>query len=437
MTRTLRSLWLLGLASPVLLCAVVVVARAGITGRVGPGGTVTTAIGPRFDQAHAVIREPDGSLVAAGFSEDGFALVRYGADGSLDTSFGHGGTVTTDTDHVEGGGAGAVVRQPDGKLVAAGANFYGLALVRYNPNGSLDRSFGHDGKATVAVGIDGGTAGALVLQPDGKLVAAGEASLKLLSPRNFALVRCNPHGTVDTSFGRRGRITTAFDPDRDATALALIRQPDGKLVAAGGLSHGSFGAFALVRYDPDGKLDTSFGRLGKTTTALGSGYAEARALLLQRDGKLVAVGVAHRRSRSRANFALVRYNPDGSLDTSFGQGGKVQTAIGPGDAIANALALQPDGRLIAAGNSLEDTRSAFTLARYNPNGTLDTSFGHGGTVTTAIGRGRSYATALLLQPDGKPVAVGYSTGRKDRTLFTLARYNPDGTLDASFGRHRR
>jgi uncharacterized delta-60 repeat protein len=170
-------------------------------------------------------------------------------------------------------------------------------------------------------------------------------------------------GALDPTFGTGGKVTTAIGAD-DASASALALQPDGKLVAAGGSKNGSIYLFALARYNPNGSLDTSFNDTGTVTTAIGDdGDDVAYALALQPDGKLVAAGFSFNYQTGARVFALVRYNPSGSLDTSFGGTGKVTTAIG-GDNAAYALALQPDGELVAAGESWRDGRTKFALARY-------------------------------------------------------------------------
>src|SRR6266545_3091173 len=313
------------------------------------------------------------------------------APGDLDPTFGAGGKVTT----VFGGDsrAYALVLQPNGKLVAAGVGPNRFALARYNPDGSLDTSFGAGGKVTTPIGA----ANALVLQPDGKLVAAGS---NYISPSDFVLVRYNPNGSLDTSFGVGGKVTTAIGDGADrrhARAFALALQPDGKLVAAGEPD------FTLVRYR-DGSLDTSFGVSGKVTTSDGV-LVVANALALQPDGKLVAAGRGWTGSTGFES-ALVRYNPDGSFDTSFGVGGKVTTDTGESGG-AHALALQPDGKLVAAGSG---------LIRYKPDGSLDTSFGVGGKVRASGGQ-----YAVVLQPDGKVVTAG-ALWTGSYAVFSLARY---------------
>src|SRR5262249_24291568 len=181
-------------------------------------------------------------------------------------------------------------------------------------------------------------------------------------------------------------------------------QPDGKLVAAGTSYNASNEDFALARYNPDGSLDTSFNGSGTVTTAIGAGDDYASDVVLQPDGRLVAVGGSDNGSHS--HLALARSNPDGSPDTSFNGGGKVPTALGPGDDYPGALVLQPDGKLVAAGESYNGSNYDFALVRYNADGSLDTSFNGTGKVTTPIGSGNGDANALVLQPDRKPDTAG-------------------------------
>ncbi len=319
----------------------------------GVGGKATADFGGH-DFANDLVLQPDGKLVAAGFhfSLPGqffdFALARFLPDGSLDPTFGVGGEVTT---HFEGAAvAEAMVLQPDGKLVAAGnvtSNTYAFALARYLPNGSLDPTFGVGGKVTT----DGGVAEALVLQPDGKLVAAG-GSATGVDIADFALARYLPDGSLDAGFGIGGKITTDFGLQAER-AYALVLQPDGKLVAAGSGTHGPAVAFdfALARYLPDGSLDATFGTDGTVVTDLGGVDDNVYALVLQPDGKLVAAGIAG--PHPVQDFALARYLPDGSLDATFGTAGTVTTDFGVFE-VALALVLQPDGKLVAAGGSAVD-----------------------------------------------------------------------------------
>lgn len=287
--------------------------------------------------------------------------------------------------------------------------------------GDLDPSFDADGK--VLTHFDGfEEASSLVAQPDGKIVAAGTAFTRRGGRGRFALARYLPDGQLDRGFGRKGLVRTGF-AGRSVSIAALAIQIDTKLVAAGSSASadGNSLDFVVARYNPDGSLDPSFGSGGQLLTDLGS-FDSATALAVQPDGKIVVAGESI--AAGSLDFALVRYNPDGTLDAGFGSGGRVLTDFGGVDA-AKALVLLADGKLVAAGSSNSD----IAVARYNPDGSLDPSFGSGGQVLTDLGS-PDQANALALQPDGKIVVAGTTAGFSD---FALVRYNPDGSLDAGFG----
>jgi uncharacterized delta-60 repeat protein len=372
----------------------------------GIGGEVTTDFGG-FDVAQAVAVQSDGKIVAVGSSGGDFALARYNADGSLDSGFGSGGKVTTDFGGFDAGSA--TVIQPDGRIVAAGRTGGGdFALARYNANGSLDPTFGIGGKVTTDFGGFDGALG-VALQADGRIVAAGGGG----PASDFVVARYNGDGTLDSSFGSGGIVTTDLGPFEAATAVVV--QIDGKIVATGSTSSGNF---ALVRYTANGSLDGSFGSGGIVTTNFGFSSAFGGALVIQSDGKIVAAG------RAGTDFLVVRYNANGSVDTSFGSGGVVTTDFGGVifDA-AFGVALQSNGKIVAAGSLFNSFGSSadFALARYNPNGSLDASFGSGGKVTTDFG-GFDVAFGVALQADGKIVAAGQGGPGSD---FALARYEGD------------
>jgi len=394
----------------------------------GSGGKVTTDFATGDDDALALALQPDGKVIAVGGAggANDFALARYNTDGSLDTSFGTGGKVTTDFSG--GSGASAVALQPDGRLVVAGdADIPGVglnfALARYNPDGSLDLGFGNGGKVTTDFGTGFNVAYSLALQPDGKILAGGQADIPGVGA-NFALARYNPDGSLDLGFGNGGKVTTDF---AGSVVYSLALQSDGKILAGG--QTGSSVGFpppldaALARYNPDGSLDSGFGSGGKVTTDFGTGFDAAYSLALQPDGKIVVAGVGGVPGMG-IDFALVRYNPDGSLDSGFGNGGKVITDFAGFFDAARALTLQPNGKIVLAGEtSISGVGSSFGLVRYNPDGSLDLGFGNGGKVTTDFA-GSGAARALALQSDGKIVAAGHAfiDGTGD---FALARYIGD------------
>ena len=432
----------LGRLRPLLLVLVgLVVLAAGSAQAAGPNSG-----------ANAALIQPDGKIVAVGWGETAswglpaaVGLARYTPSGFLDRSFGSGGLAATGygTWPRDVYGAAAAL-QANGKIVVAGAARNGFELLRYKPNGSLDTTFGTRGEVRTAFGSLVAEARAAAIQPDGKIVVAGALSVggRGGTAAGFGLARYEANGSLDTSFGTVGRVTTLIGGGGRASALAL--QATGKIVAAGSYS----GGFALTRYDADGSLDASFGSGGVVTTPVAGPDAGAAAVALQPDGKLVAVGSGHTISYYNSSFVLVRYEQDGSLDPSFGMGGIVSTAFVDvmncelcGDQ-AHALAVQPDGKILAAGETCRGPCN-FALARYDPDGSLDASFGSGGKVTSSSGysascsnQGGDIAKAVGLQADGKIVLAGSSNFGKcspDYYVFALARYTPDGSLDASFG----
>ncbi len=290
----------------------------------GTGGIVTTNLGGNFEIVKAVLVDrDDGPTVAVGFTRStsldfDVGLVRYDSSGALDPSFGSGGIVVTDFD---GPGVGtdranaAAFLDTEGTIVVAGSSEARFLLAIYRPDGTLDR--------TVTTDVGGGGANALVVQPDDKLVLAGVGS------GGFALLRYNPDGTLDATFGTGGRVDTGFGTGF-ANAGALLRQPDGKLVAAGSMtSLGSPTGFdlALARYLPDGTLDPLFGSGGTVVTPLSKGTDVVADLALQFDGKLVVAG------ETDGNRFLARYSANGTLDTSFSGTGIVIVGAGVNAAV--------------------------------------------------------------------------------------------------------
>ena len=299
-------------------------------------------------------------------------------------------------------------------------------------SGTLDASFGTSGKATTDFGIPA-AARTLAVQADGNILVAGVAVVN--GGTDFALAHYDSSGTLDTSFGTGGKVTTAFDfPGNFDRVFTVVPQPDGKFVAVGSTVMNPFANFALARFNANGTLDASFGTGGIVTTGFGVS-AEATSAAVQADGKIVAAGFAN--LDGAHDFALVRYNSNGTLDASFGTGGKVTTAFlsqGFSEAQANSVAVQPDGRIVAAGNAMVGGAFDFALARYNSNGTLDASFGTGGRVTTDFAGANDQAESVAVQPDGRIIAAGAAGLFINRGFdFALARYNSNGTLDTSFG----
>jgi uncharacterized delta-60 repeat protein len=307
-------------------------------------------------------------------------------------------------------------------------------------DGDLDPAFGRGGLKMTDFHGGADLAQAVALQPDGKLVVVGQTYQDNdYSHEDFAIARYTADGKLDDSFGTKGRVTTDF-PGLAAVPSAVLVQPDGKILVAGG-AFPLFvfaGNFELARYNPDGSLDASFGNGGIVTTNFGFG-SYAFGLALQPDGKVIAAGTVFvdfsTDDSSNTDFGLARYNPDGTLDASFGNGGLVLTDFAGYNDDALAVLLQPDGKIVAAGSAKDPfTYYDFALARYLPDGTLDTAFGKGGKVRTDFGaQNLDQARGAVLQPDGKIVAAGFASLAFGDTRYAAARFNADGTIDKSFG----
>ncbi|MFN6468265.1 MAG: DUF4347 domain-containing protein [Nostoc sp. SerVER01] len=393
----------------------------------GAGGQVNTLFG-YGGSAYSVAIQSDGKILAVGYSymiHDGlnapdFALIRYNPDGSLDNSFGNGGIVTTHVGSASDAGY-SVTLQSDGKIVVAGytwdnsqSNQPDFALARYNTNGSLDTSFGNGGKVITNLGQDLGYK--VLVQPDGKTILVGS-----IGNGDRVLVRYNTDGSIDTSFGNGGKVNGT----NGNTAVILS---DGKIIVAGAAisdpnSYSASGPlidFALARYHSNGSLDTSFGNNGRVLTPIGTSLDTANSIAIQADGKIVVAGYAWSvwNGSNKEDFAIVRYNPDGSLDTSFGNGGKVITPVSiSNNDRASSLTIQSNGRIVVAGYVENGNNWDAVLLAYNPDGTLDTSFATNGQVITPIKSNPQAGNIVATQSDGKIVVVGNNNG-----YFAAARY---------------
>ena len=406
----------------------------------GTGGTLMTDINRSTDLAQAVALQADGKLVVVGqtyknndYSTEDFAVARYNTDGTLDTTFGRGGKVRTDFPGLAAVPSSVVI-QSDGKIVVAGGAFPlftfagDFKVVRYNPNGSLDTSFGNGGIVTTTF-PEGSYAFDVALQPDGKIIAAGTVFVNFIpgesSNTDFALARYNPDGTPDATFGNGGQVSTDFVGLED-DAFSILIQPDGKIVAVGSANDpATFYDFAAARYLSNGTIDTTFGVAGKVRTDFGDqNFDRARSAALQTDGRIVAAGFAISQNGGVQNFAVARYTSSGVLDTTFSRDGKTQIDFGNCCQSATKVLLQSDGKIITVGGSNgESAEDDFLLARLNPRGSLDNTFGVGGQVRTSFGDLNGGANGAALQSDGKIVAVGFqATFSNQFSNFALARY---------------
>ncbi len=382
--------------------------------------------------------------------------IAQAAPGALDPTFGTGGKVVTPDfrpDPSASSSASAMLIQPDGKIIVTGTTselagtFYRsyLILARYNTNGSLDQTFGTGGKVVTDLAGTQVEVYAIALQPDGKILVGGTSpiwfEIGVNNGFNFVIVRFNSNGSVDTSFDSDGLVVTDFSggTTNDDQINSLAVQADGKIVAAGHARAGSTVDFAVARYNTNGSPDTSFDTDGKRTTQVSTNDDSIKSVRVQPDGKIVAIGYGVAPFNSDFDFAAVRYNTDGSLDANFGAGGMALTGFSTGeDEFALAGLLQPDGKIVAGGYARTPggVSSNFALVRWNSDGSLDTNFGTGGRALADFFERADRALALALQPNGKIVAAGYATvpaSPASHTDFAVARFTPTGLLDSSFG----
>jgi uncharacterized delta-60 repeat protein len=408
-----------------LSSSTLVMAQAGsLDPTFGKGGIVTTpntTTGCSQNVSCSVAIQSDGKIVVAGgaTASNGtpeLALARYTTSGSLDSTFGNGGIVVEPENN--GGPAFGLAIQTDGKIITAAPQQFDLAVTRFNTNGTLDSTFGTGGTSKFRAGtfLFAPVNGGLALLADGKIVVAV----------NSVLVRLLTDGQLDSSFGSGGIAPLITG----AQTLALLSS--GKALVA---SSFTFDTGGVSRYNSNGSLDKTFGVVGQSPS-----FGGVAALVALSDGKIIlgntlVSGTASTGGNIPQGFILTRYNSDGTIDTTFGTRGAVVTNLpGEGFSAVAALAVQSNGDIVAAGvteaknPAFGNEPSDFALARYTPNGQLDTTFGKNGRVTTAFGTNGGNAaavSALAIQSDGKIVAVGYDNFLKfgsPNNGFTLARY---------------
>lgn len=404
-----------------------------LDGTFGLGGKVTTDFG-LGEEGFGVAVQLDAQIVVAGYgstvSNNDVAVARYNFDGSLDTTFNGTGKVSTPVGAQNDQGY-AVALQSSGKIVVAGfsqnAGTDDFLVVRYDSGGQLDNTFDIDHFVRTSVGTNEVITG-VVIQTDGKIVAVGHAFTGATT--DFAVARYSADGQLDPTFGSTGIVTTPFGPG-SCTSSSIGLQTDGKIVCAGLYYDGADNDVALLRYNMDGSLDSSFGTGGKVTTAVGAVHDYASCMAIQPDGKIVIAG-AFLNASSNYDLLVVRYSTTGSLDATFGTGGIVTTPIGTGDDLGNSLTIQVDGKIVVVGSTAVGPNTDIAVVRYNSDGSLDASFGTGGKVTTSIADSDS-ASHVLLQADNKLVVSGASFTVALNWDFRVVRYNTDGSLDATFG----
>ena len=423
---------LLVMASSVLTFTIALAASGDLDPTFGGDGKVTTNIGGALvnDAAWGLAIQSDGKIVAVGGHNDtmevggqsDFAVVRYKANGTLDTTFHGDGKLTQSFGIFDE--ATHVAIQSNGKIVvigntcATGYTNCDLAMVRYNSNGSLDNTFSGDGKVVVDFGGGDNNVNALAIQADGRIVVVG--GMHNGSNYDFAVHRFLSNGTLDTTFSVDGMVNTGFGSGRNDSAVDLAIK-SGKIVVAGQTCSDTDCDFALARFNSNGTLDTTFSSDGKVTTnIMGNDYG--RAVAIQGNGKIVVAG---RPSMNECRFLLARYNTNGSLDTTFSGDGKVITNFPPGSSCgARGMKIQSDGKIVVVGWTGSEGDHDLALARYRGNGSLDNTFNLDGRLATNFG-GDDSGFAIAFQTDGRIIVAGVTdAGAGGDDDFALARYLP-------------
>lgn len=409
------------------------------------GDGIVTTDHAEFEQINDVVIQSDGKIVVAGqngifhgFFEQSFAMIvaRYNSDGSLDSTFGSGGIATLDI-----GGftiAHALALQPDGKIVVGGrggpisdSNFI---VVRYNTDGSLDSTFGVNGVAVTLINFFFSQITDLAVQADGRIVVVGDATLVGAPFGTFVttLARYNADGSLDATFDGDGVsqvVPAGFEAFQPANPVGLALQLDQKIVVAQTCVGEETQKLCASRYNSDGSLDLAFDGDGVAETEFDSSFGGlAQAIDIQPDGKIVAAG--HIFTPTGGFPGLARYNADGSPDNSFDGDGRV-IVTNPVQFQLNALTFQPNGKIVMAGRGfIHDPvfHSVMSVMRCNPDGSTDVTFGSSGLVTTQVGTVDSGATAVAVHADGRIVAGGFGNftmGVGDEPSFSdlaLVRY---------------
>jgi uncharacterized delta-60 repeat protein len=408
--------------------------------------------GDNANAASAVVIDAQGRVLLAGFARVGsdtedFAVVRLNPDGSLDTDFGDHGkqTIAFDLGGDNSDAATAVALDAQGRIVVAGtarvgSTDYDFAVARLNTDGSLDTDFGDNGKRTVFFNLGGSNQDrvqAMAIDAQGRIVLAGSARGGDDTADDFAVTRLNSDGSLDTDFGDNGKRTVGFDLggfNRDeVNAMAIDAQ--GRIVLVGSADVTILNSdFAVARLNPDGSLDTDFGDNGKRTVDIGGGTADvANAVAVNAQGQIVVAGHGQFDNRGTLDFAVVRLNPDGDLDTSFSGDGKKTVAFdrgGPNVDVANAVVIDAQGRVVLGGyTSVDVINDDFAVARLNPDGSLDTDFGDNGKRTVAFdlgGSNQDNVYAMAIDAQGRIVLAGsVTTGVGDFDDFAVARLIAD------------
>lgn len=358
------------------------------------------------------------------------SLFASGQSGTYDADFDGDGKVINNYSSAEDV-ANKIIPLPDGKILVGGHQTVGgdndFSIIRYNPDGSVDATFGIGGGVTADVSLSNDQLASMALQPDGKIVCVG--TKYDFTTSDIIIMRFTAGGTLDATFGTAGKILINLNGSEEANDVAV--QPDGKIVVVGytdmGISNNSYESI-IFRFNEDGTPDNTFSFDGKVIATLSTDIDVLRKVLLQPDGKIVGIGIAF---ISNVDGVVVRFNSDGTLDNSFGTGGKIIYDFTTAADHFYGGAIQADGKIIACGMGMNMGDYDFIVARYNTDGTFDNTFGNGGYRAIDFGLTEDNCFAATVQSDGKILLVGshLATGEYDAVCY---RMNSDGSPDGNF-----
>ncbi|WP_051957633.1 T9SS type A sorting domain-containing protein [Altibacter lentus] len=373
----------------------------------------------------------------------GAILQGYGQQGALDPTFGEDGIAYNDTPGYNWIN-NAMTLQNDGKIIVGGGGSGAqFGITRYNTDGTLDETFSDDGMASVFIANVESYVNAVAVGPNGKIAATGRHYH--LNPDGskqtmFATARLNPDGSIDTSFGDDGVIINNLSNSHHLSTSIAIQNDNKVLVGGGSQNSNNISVVTILRFTNEGNLDSSFDNDGIVKTQVGTSGSGAYDILLQPDGKILVASISN--NGNNIDFALLRYLPNGSLDTSFGTNGIVTTNFGANsNERVEDLALQPDGKIIAAGTTDNGTSGTndFAVVRYLPNGNIDTNFGDNGVLIADVAGNRNdRLNAVALNSDGKIVISGM-TYADEVGLYrnAMIRLLSNGQIDLAAGANGR
>ena len=429
--RAQRLLAVTGVALSGISAGPALAAPAELDGSFGNGGHSLADFGGA-DTGQSLALQPDGRIVVAGDSDENetidFGVVRLSAAGASDVSFGNGGYSLADFGGADAGLALAL--QPDGGIVVAGESYIqgapftydDFGVVRLSSNGLSDGSFGNGGYSRADFGGENDRARDVALQPDGKIVVVGSSDKN--DGYDFGVVRLSASGFSDHTFGDGGYSLADFGSPYDfGKAVAL--QPDGSIVVAGEINKNQADLdydFGVVRLQANGLPDPSFGDGGYSRSDFGGDYDRASDVALQPDGKVIVAGISNKDGND--DFGVLRLSANGHLDVTFGTGGYSLVDFAGGDDFGQAMAVQPDGKIVVVGYSESNEIDDFAVVRLQPNGLPDTTFGQGGKVLLDFGVSDDEAYDVTVQPDGKIVVAGRSN-KNGNYDFAVARLQGD------------